>query len=810
MNVKQRIIPSFIFLLLLGILYFFYVKYVPLMKNFQMILVPILFLVFFATSLKKNTGILIFVFCFPLINNLPYFFGIHEAVPHAPAALVLFMAFFLGWLVNMIFGTNGRLTLDHPVFNPMILLSLVIVSSGIVTFLRHANFFPFVSDKIYDLIVNINGVTAGGAISSTFLNLLNYMTGFLFFLIIFNSVKSKKFIMSVLIVLSISFFLSLSFSLIQIYQSSSFGNTPFWVAQGRINGTFKDPNSFGVFLSSFIPVVLGLFFFAEKKIFKGFFLFVAFLALFIFPSIGSRSGLIGLVLSVFVFFLMFMIGIKINLKRKMAFLVIVGLVLGILSFYFFFFAQQSKLNERIGWSLEVLSKRDSFHQFFTRKLDFWTVASSMIKDYPLTGVGLGNFIIEMPNYSKQMGIPYRFTDSAENYFYQGGAELGLIGLLLFLWLFAVVFSHIVKHVRDISKNDRDKYILYGIVAGTLSLFVNFIVHSYIGSFEIKYFFWLLVALIFTYLPKAPEETKEKAKSRFKYKILAASLIVLFSVIHLWNSTHSLSIGKRHENVGWDQSFGFYQVEEDYQGFTFQWAKKTAGLCEKILGSPMIIPVRASHPDVERIPVQVKIYSANQYFMKQELLKEVELKDTSWIDLELLASELRENNMYLIFETDRVWQPLKSLGVPDPRWLAISIGKIRFKYPAEISNRDIERVIEVSNKNWEGRFGEKLWRKGISRIKFQIDQNNVALQLNVRVNTAYGWGPYLIVRMDDQIIGKSMINEEGWNSVIFRPEITKGEHELSVEYTNDIHDPVKGENRNVYLGDLKIIYLKQDS
>jgi O-antigen ligase len=806
MSIKKRGAPILIFLLLLVALYFFYVKYVPLVKTYQIFLVPILVVVFLLTSIKKRAGILAFAFCFPLINNLPYFFGINETIPNAPSSLVLFLAFFLGWLMNVILNTN-RLERNHPVYKPMILLTLVVTFSGLITFFRHSNFFPFASDKIHDLIVNVNGVTAGGAMMSTVLNFLNYLTGFLFFFIILNTVKSKKFIVWILVVLSFSFFLSLSFSFVQTFHSSGFGNTPFWVNQGRINGTFKDPNSFGAFLSSFIPVLLGLFFFFQKRLHKGFFLVSLILAVFIFPSLGSRSGLIGLGLSVLIFFLLFMTGIRVSLKRKIGYLVLFGLILAILSFSFFFFAQQSNLYKRVGTSLEALSERDSFHQFFTRKLDFWNVASNMIKQYPFTGVGLGSFIIEMPNYSMQMDIPYRFTDSAENYFFQGAAELGLIGLLLFLWLFAIVYSHIFKRVRDISMNGRDKYILYGLAAGTFSLFINFIVHSYIGSFEIKYFFWLLVALIFAYSPQNSEKAKTRTKSSFNRKILAIGLIVLFSGIHLWNSTHSLSIGNRHDQIGWDQSFGLYNLEEDDQGFFFHWTKKTAGLCEKILGSHMIIPIRASHPDLEKVPVNVKIYSANHYFMKQKLLREIELTDTSWVLLEFLASELGENNVYLVFETDRTWQPLQTLGVPDPRWLAIGLGKISYKYNAEIDEKEISESLTVPNTEWEGEFKEKLWRKGESRIKFFTDHPHVALQLNVRVNTAFGWGPYLLVKLDNRILAKCMLNEEGWNPVIFRPEITQGEHELSIEYTNDIHDPVKGENRNVYLGDLKIIYLK---
>jgi len=85
-----------------------------------MALIPILFTAFVLTVWREEWGILFFMFCFPLINNLPYFFGIYEDTPHAPTALILFLVFFMGWLIVLyntripkilgIYGICGPLT----------------------------------------------------------------------------------------------------------------------------------------------------------------------------------------------------------------------------------------------------------------------------------------------------------------------------------------------------------------------------------------------------------------------------------------------------------------------------------------------------------------------------------------------------------------------------------------------------------------------------------------------------------------------------------------------------------------------------
>jgi len=62
-----------------------------------------------------------------------------------------------------------------------------------------------------------------------------------------------------------------------------------------------------------------------------------------------------------------------------------------------------------------------------RSSSIWKAAAHMIKDYPLTGVGMGAFIIELPNYAHTHQFPLRTTDSAENYFIQVFVELGILG-----------------------------------------------------------------------------------------------------------------------------------------------------------------------------------------------------------------------------------------------------------------------------------------------------------------------------------------------------------------------------------------------
>lgn len=669
------------------LLFFFYQKYVPLIRPFQLALAPVLFIIFLITSFKVEWGVLGFIFAFPLINNLPYFFGIYGHIPHAPTALVLFLFFFLGWLVNRSFA-DQKINTHHPVFRPLFLLSLVILISGIITFFRYANFWPFLSPRIYELICNVNGVSSGGAIMSGVFNSLNYLSGMAFFIVIFHTLSSRPILKKIFVALSISIVISLLFSFVQKYHSLNFGNTPFWVAAGQINSTFKDPNSFGACLSAFVLLFLGVSFFSSKYLRLYLFAMVI-IALFVSLFIGSRSSFLGMMISLAVFLFLVLFSLDWGVKRKLRLALFLSLILIIVIASAFIFFKESNLIWRLRWSLESLSNKDSANVLFTGKINLWTIACQMIADYPLTGVGLGAFIIELPNYAKLMGFPHEATDSAENYFFQAGSELGIIGLFLLFWLFVEIFRQMQRTWKHVPSDSKYRFILIGAGAGLTSLFINYLFHSYIGSYEVNYTFWLLVGLIFSLGTRTgPEDMDKRWKAANSpersihwsnwLKALGVILALIYSAVHLWNSTHSLSLKNRTKLLGIKQDFGFYQSEKAKEGMNFRWTREYGGLTVQIKKPVMRIPILASHPDIQRRPVKVRVYLVKEFFKKKKLLKEILLTQSAWQTYEFYLPDEAGQEVILLFEVSRTWNPLKWLGTPDPRNLGVAIADIELK------------------------------------------------------------------------------------------------------------------------------------
>lgn len=670
----------------------FYLKYVPLVTLFQVILLPVLGLLVILTISDLEAGTLLFLFIFPLINNLPYYFGINESVPHAPTALVLFLFYFWAWLVRRASGLTEK-TAPSPLLKPMTITAWLVLISAVITFLRFGNFYPFLTDGLYELVTNVNGVTSGGAQMSTVFHSLSYFSEFGFFLVLGTVLLAKDIVRKALTVLGISLFLSLGFGFFQALQNPSLGNTEFWVRLGQINATFKDPNAFGTFLAITGPLLLGasLHFKGWRRIFFG----AAFAGtLLILPFIGIRSGLLGFGVAI-IAFLGLMARARKGATREMSgrfkrrtlwgmasFLAVLLIVFGALNF------KNARVFERLKGNWQSLQAKGGLVSLSPERYFLWKEALHMSRDYPLSGVGTGAYIIQLPNYytedkkSYPFGLEaFRRNDSAENYFLQVVAEVGVVGLLAFLWIFWMIKKEIKSGYRKLPGPEENPYLFIGAVAGAISYFINILFHSYIGSPETKFAFWLLIGLIAYWVrdPPRPEgSTSQKFLFNKRQKLAGFIFLVLFGGVHIWNSTHSLSLARQTERYGLKQDFGLYQLEKTTDGREFRWTREYGGLTIKIEKPIIEIPLLASHPDIQQSPVEVRLYIVKDFFKHKRLLDEITLTKSIWNTHKYIVPNEVGQKIILLFKVSRTWNPLKTLGIPDPRNLGIAIGKIEFQ------------------------------------------------------------------------------------------------------------------------------------
>ena len=670
-------------------LYLFYIKYVPLVGPFQAVLAPILGTVLLVTYIDPRKGTLLFILLFPLINNLPYFFKLYEPFPLAPTALVLCLFFFGGWLASL-HRKPRPLSPNAPIFKPLAIFAVLVAVSALITFWRYANFAPFRSDYIYELITNAHGVSAGGAIMSVVQFSLNYLTAMAFIFILSRTFVSGEAVKPLIVCVLASASVSLLFGLFQHFGHVGLGNNPISVSQNLVNASFKDALSFGAYLTMIIPLALGIAL-AYRGVLRITACLVLGLACTMLFFTGSKSGLLSLPISLLIVGLVARRSVsralnpkKFSIKRldwssRVVIVALCAVVLGGVLFHKNLakgFAESRSLGR-----LKDLFAQETLKGVFTGRADtLWKLAIPMIRDYPMTGVGMGSFIIEVSNYAKLHDVDLITPESAENYVLQVGTELGLAGVFLIAWVFWELIKQINRSFRSVPSGAKERFILGGAVGGIVSYLMTIQVHTFIGSYEIKYFFWLLVGLVFclgTRTATPTEDRSQRIRPIRAGRILLAGLIVLYGLIHLWNSTHSLSLLSRTQRLGLVQDFGFYQQEKTADGREFRWTKSYGGTPIEVEKSEIEIPLLASHPDIRRNPVKVQVYLVKDLFRSKTFLGEVKIRESAWTTFKSSLQEELGRKAILLVKVSRTWNPGKTLKIPDPRDIGVAVGKIRF-------------------------------------------------------------------------------------------------------------------------------------
>ena len=253
-----------------------------------------------------------------------------------------------------------------------------------------------------------------------------------------------------------------------------------FVARKRVFTTFFSPDMFAGYLIMMLPLAVGLFLDSLLKknrflwILTGLSISFMFISLLLTKSIGGW-------ISLFIAFLVFSVLLFVHhphLRRKIVWIAavasifIVAILAGILII-------------RADYSAEFASPQNSLIQ----RLYFWRSATKMIRDFPLAGVGPGNFGLIYPEYKSPQAIETHF---AHNSYLQIWAEMGILGIAGWLWLILRSFQ---AGVRKLKVQERPDYLTVGLIAASSA----FLTHNFIdfGFFipEVAFHWWVISGLI---------------------------------------------------------------------------------------------------------------------------------------------------------------------------------------------------------------------------------------------------------------------------------------------------------------------------
>jgi len=749
LSVGKTVIARNIIIFLIFYLCFFLYQGLAEYDNlwFLLLINTSVLVIFLITLYSSKLGLYIFIFFIPLLNSLTAILRVQTV----PIILFFFFAFFLGFILNLLnddFQSRAEFygpikIFESEISRVFLVFVIILTLSAAIAIFRYSNFPPLITNSYHNLKVNVNGLDSRGAILWTLDFFFNYFIGFALFFAVFNILKNIKDVIKALIVLISSTFLTSIFIVYQYFINPYIGSSEFWVETGRLNATFSDPNALGAYCLLIFPIFISFMIIARRWYSRSILciFFVFFMLMVIFS--GSRSALLGIILAVIIFFILglrrFIRFIKrLPKKRKIAIIITIIVILLIILITITVIAlTTNKIKSevlKIGLIRRSLESIQTFTRYFKTagplealksisnyRYFFWNQAINMTKDYPLTGVGAGSYVIQLPDYIlNQYG--FIMIDSTGNYYLQILSEFGSVGLILILFIFYLIIKKYIlyfKYRKSLKVENSDKvnsnssggWLLIGLFVSFISMILAQFFGPHTNFAEIQFTFWLIIGLMVTFIKikqvkymqnsepglkiniydnsivesndsfnnnlkrgKAPLMISKRIYFNIVQRISLVVVILIFTSSFLINSFTDLSITAIQNRGSWENNYGFYNVE-NIQGKEVRWAADDASEVLEKKGSVIIIPLRDAYPVEDAEPNVVKLYIDNL------LVKKIKLEDDSWYNLKLdipeFAGNHHSNRFTLTIVSSRSWIP-KELGLNmDTRVLGVMVGGITF-------------------------------------------------------------------------------------------------------------------------------------
>ena len=630
--------------------------------NYCFAYIFLLAFLFIFTYYVPKKALYLFCFLLPLSGIFSRFL---EIGAHQPV-IFLGLAFALGYWANRLV-TGKTSLLDQDLKLPLLLLILAGVSSSFWTAARYGNFIKgYATPFFYDRIVNTSGETASHALKVTVLH------GFLFLALpallwaVFSVLKETKeeereaYVSRLWKTMLLGLAPIIALGAYQHFVNSSFAfwGDQNWIDENRVSGGMSDPNALGLFLALSIPLSV-YFAFKGKLREKFFFLLFVIFSLPVMMYSGSRSSLLFL-LSCLAFSAFFY---AVNYLKKRAlgkkqFL----MLLGCLALFFVFAATLPglKLDPRSSNPVVArIARQLNRHRsekgisFFDRREIQWKQAWRIWKEYPLEGVGLGAFPLEVVNYNREAGEETP-SDNPWNQYLTWGVELGLLGILIWGYLFFLFFKK--------AKNSQAFKEPFSLRVCLGAVFLAFLLISFFGTHLNAPEVTALVALLLAFF-LTDKDHLESAPLRMRSLLTAGLLLVVFNFIYAFAVFGKLGAEERRERFSLPEDFGLY-TKEAWQGnaFYYRWSAPKAGILLEVPEDKRILKLRLA---AVREDVSSENFVAVTFFYDGELIDTIILNRPEWQEIKLNIFPWLPDKALLCFAVSRVWHPegeMRDLGV----------------------------------------------------------------------------------------------------------------------------------------------------
>ena len=284
--------------------------------------------------------------------------------------------------------------------------------------------------------------------------LIDFSKTILIYFLTINTINNEKRLFQFVFFICVMYFSFTNFAVRQ-WSASGFhvGFRGIWIG----SGFFQNPNDMGAALSSFFGISFYMIFADKQKLFgwiKNSWFHILNTLFFVLAIVVSSARLAALGLGASLLYIWKQNKFRIKYGIVGALLVLIYIA--------------SLSPEQIERFRNMGSKSDQTAQ---ERIYNWKIALKMMKDYPIFGVGPGNYVE-----AKQ--IFYNETENLfvqHNIFLQASTELGYPGLILLLLILTTFYKNMSLVRKAISKDQDRKFFIYlahGLEVGILGFMVS--------------------------------------------------------------------------------------------------------------------------------------------------------------------------------------------------------------------------------------------------------------------------------------------------------------------------------------------------
>jgi O-antigen ligase len=394
----------------------------------------------------------------------------------------------------LIFGLLGVgvLWMDYRIglFSAIILVPILpsmavvcLLAASFFFFLVHAltnKEFKFVRTPldipiaIFAIIILFSTVTSYEIISSTKV-FLAYFMFMLSYYMITNSIKTKKQLYSIIYSM---LFVGVIVALYGIYQYVfGFAEGTIWTdndmfnIKTRVVSTFSNPNVLGEYLLLLLPISMGYILSRKNYHGKAFNLIATALLGLCMIFTYSRGNWIGLIVATILFFMFY--------NGKFVWW-------GMLLMLFVPLFLPETIMDRL---LSIGNTADTSTSY---RVSIWYGTCRMLKDYWLTGVGLGTHAFNKvyPNYAYANVV----SQHPHNVYLHFLSENGIFGLLIFVIIIFIFYKMCISTILKTNNDKMLKCTITGFAAGIFGYLVQGMFDQIWYNYRIVFIFFVLLAL----------------------------------------------------------------------------------------------------------------------------------------------------------------------------------------------------------------------------------------------------------------------------------------------------------------------------